>query len=149
MQPTESPLPAVVPLGDNPVLLWGMTAHERLRRIAAARKLPFGNAEPDSNGTSDGTGDTVILSNLAFVFDPAWIAWLQPRPGTVLTRGGDIVLAHVAAADRTACERAITGDAPIPPHLEQVAAERDEGIFNESLRKRERPFAEEIGRAHV
>ncbi len=63
MQPTESSLPAVVPLGDNPVLLWDMTAHERLRRIAAARKLPFADVAPDSNDTSD----TVILSNLAFV----------------------------------------------------------------------------------
>lgn len=141
MQPTDPLQPAVVPLGDNPVLLWGMTARERLRRIAAARKLPFGDAVAAS--------DTVILSNLAFVFDPAWIAWLQPRPGTVLTRRGEIVLAHVAAADRAACERAILDGASIPPHLEQVAAERDEGIFNEALRKRERPFAEALVPAAV
>jgi phosphatidylglycerophosphate synthase len=141
MPTTDSspPRPAVVPLGDNDVLLWGMTARERLRRIAAARKLPF-----DAPG-----GGAVILANLLFVFDPAWLSYLTSRPGTVLTREGDPVLAHVATADRDAVTRAMAAGGPIPAHIEVIPAEREEGIFNEALRKRERPFAERLVPANV
>jgi phosphatidylglycerophosphate synthase len=136
MQPTETSelRPTVVPLGDNDALLWGMTAHERLRRIASARKLPFGAPG----------GGTLILANLRYVFDPAWLAWLEKQPDTVLTRDGVPVLAHVSAADRAAVTRAVETGAPLPEDLQVVPAERQEGIFNEALRKRERPFAERL-----
>ncbi|RDE05686.1 CDP-alcohol phosphatidyltransferase family protein [Sphingomonas aracearum] len=131
--------PHVVPLGSNDVLLWGMTAHERLRRIAAAQKLPFGAA---------GEGPA-ILANLAFVFDPAWLAYLKTRPNTVLTRDNVPVLAHVSARDRGAVVHAAETGAALPSHLEVIPAEREEGIFNEALRKRERPFAERLVPANV
>ncbi|TCP36669.1 CDP-alcohol phosphatidyltransferase family protein [Sphingomonas sp. BK235] len=129
--------PVVVPLNHNDTPLWGMSARERLRRIAAARGLALAEA-----GAGDGA--PVILADLRFAFDPAWIDWLARRPGTVLTRDGEPFLAHVAAADRAATTRAIEARAPLPPGLETIAAERDEGIFNEALRKRERPFAERL-----
>jgi phosphatidylglycerophosphate synthase len=141
MQAHESsaPAPPVVPVGANDVLLWGMTARERLRRIAVAQKLSFG----------DTGGGTLLLANLRFAFDPAWMAYLRARPGTVLTHGGAPVLAHVAAADGAAVVRAMEAGDHLPDHLEVLPAEREEGIFNEALRKRERPFAEALIPANV
>ncbi|WP_239016780.1 CDP-alcohol phosphatidyltransferase family protein [Sphingomonas ginkgonis] len=111
-----------------------MSARERLRRIAAAQDLPF----------EAGAADTLILANLAFVFDPSWLAWLRNRPGTVLTRGGVPVLAHVAERDRARVSHAMESGGEAPAGLEEMPAEREEGIFNEALRKRERPFAERL-----
>ena len=51
----------VVPCGDNPTPIWGMGNAERLRRIAAAAKLGFGDVPPDG---------PLLLVNLGFVFDP-------------------------------------------------------------------------------
>lgn len=119
----------VVPVGDNPTLIWGMTARERLRRIAAAAKLPF-----DEPAGADGA----IVSELDFVFDPAWLAWIRSRPNTVLTREGRPVLAHVADPA-----------ASIPTDAIVIEAEDERGIYNEALRKRERPFAERLVPANV
>lgn len=138
MQSDHSP-PALTPVGHNDVLLWGMTAHERLRRIAAAQGFAFDTRDAPS----------VILSDLGHVFDPAWTAYLRTRPGTVLTREGKHVLAHVAAADVPSATAAMTAGAPLPAHLDLLPAEREEGIFNEALRKRERPFAEALTTANV
>src|SRR3546814_4703334 len=63
-----------------------MTARERLRRIAAAHKLAFDAAAPGN----------VLLASLDYAFDPAWVAHLADKPGTVVTREGVPVLAHVA-----------------------------------------------------
>jgi phosphatidylglycerophosphate synthase len=134
MPSPERSAPALVPIGSNPVLLWGMTAHERLRRIASAQGLGFNHEDAPS----------IILADLGHVFDPAWTAYLRTRPGTVLTRAGKPVLAHVVAADLPATRHAMEAGTPLPTHLDLLPAEREEGIFNEALRKRERPFAEAL-----
>ncbi len=126
----------VIPVGENPTPIWGMSARERVRRIAAARKLPF-----DAAGEED-----AILANLDFAFDPAWMGWLAERPGTVVTHGGVPVLAHVASPDqRMRVTQAMRADMPLAggEGLTLHPAEA-EGIFNEALRKRERPFAERL-----
>jgi phosphatidylglycerophosphate synthase len=141
MPPIDPPAapPALVPLGSNDVPLWGMTAHERLRRIAAMQRMPF-----------DRLGErSTILSDLRYVFDPAWTAYLRARPGTVLTRGGEPVVAHVENADVPAVRHALETGSALPAHLEILPAEREEGIFDEALRKRERPFAERLVPANV
>jgi len=134
--------PVVVAVGDNTTLIWGMTAAERLRRICAARNLSLGDA-------ADGTA---LIANLHFVFDPAWMPYFVKRPGTVLTRDGIPVLAHVAShTQRAAIVTAMEASSPLPPDtgLDIVAAEDEQGIFNEALRKRERPFAELLVPANV
>jgi hypothetical protein len=78
-------MPALVPLGDNPTLLWGMRNDERLRRIGVAQGF----------AGSDAADGPAILANMAFAFDPVWTAHLKTRPGTVMTRAGVPVLAHV------------------------------------------------------
>ncbi|TXC69719.1 CDP-alcohol phosphatidyltransferase family protein [Sphingomonas ginsenosidivorax] len=134
-----SPL-ALVPVGTNPTLLWGMTNTERTRRIAASQGF-----------AADDAGGPAILANTAFAFDPVWTAHLKTRPGTVVTRGGVPVLAHVRdASERLQVEEAMRADAAMPATaLTVIAAEADEGILNEALRKREKPFAERLVPAAV
>ncbi|WP_271300312.1 CDP-alcohol phosphatidyltransferase family protein [Sphingomonas sp. CV7422] len=140
MVPDPSTLPTVVPVGDNPTPIWGMSVAERLRRIVAARGLRIGEAG----------GGAVLLANLTFVFDPSWLPHLLARPGTILTRDGVPVLAHVAAADADRIAAAMRADQPVAPGgLAVIAAEDEAGIFNEALRKRERPFAERLTPASV
>src|SRR3546814_20602097 len=67
----SSDLAAILPIGDNQTLLWGMTARERLRRIAAAHKLAFDAAAPGN----------VLLASLDYAFDPAWVAHLADKTG--------------------------------------------------------------------
>jgi phosphatidylglycerophosphate synthase len=115
-----------------------MTNAERVRRIAVAQKL-------------DGVGEGVLLANLRYAFDPVWTAHLATRPGTIVTRDGVPVLAHVEdEAARGAVERAMLADAPLAASGHRVIAAEDEaGILNEALRKRERPFAERLVPASV
>lgn len=129
--------PVLVPVGDNPTLLWGMTNAERSRRIAAAQGLGF----------ADRTDGPALLANLAYAFDPAWIAHLKTRPGSVVTRAGVPALAHVAdPAAQAALIEAMRRGAALPPGLglEEIRAESEDGIFNEALRKREQPFVERL-----
>ncbi|KQN03169.1 MULTISPECIES: CDP-alcohol phosphatidyltransferase family protein [Sphingomonas] len=141
MVDSTAPTPALRTVRANDTLLWGMTNAERIRRIGVAQGL-----------LPDGDGDTgpVILANLAYAFDPMWIAYLKTRPGTVVTRTGVPVLAHVRGADeRARMTAAMLGEAPLVTGLTVIAAEAEEGILNEALRKRERPFAELLTPAAV
>ena len=139
MVDSTAPTPALRTVRTNDTLLWGMTNAERIRRIAVAQGLP----EDDGDGP-------VILANLAYAFDPVWIAHLKTRPGTVVTRTGVPVLAHVRNADeRARMTAAMLGEAPLVTGLTVIAAEAEEGILNEALRKRERPFAELLTPAAV
>ncbi len=129
--------PALTPVGSNPTLLWGMTNVERLRRIARAQGFAdHAAADQDS---------PAILANMAFAFDPVWTAHLKTRPGTVVTRAGVPVLAYVRdRAERAQVEAAMRDAVPLQRTgmLSVIAAEADEGILNEALRKREKPFAD-------
>jgi phosphatidylglycerophosphate synthase len=131
--------PALTPVGSNPTLLWGMTNVERLRRIARAQGFAdHAAADQDS---------PAILANMAFAFDPVWTAHLKTRPGTVVTRAGVPVLAYVRdRAERAQVEAAMRDAVPLQRTgmLSVIAAEADEGILNEALRKREKPFAERL-----
>jgi phosphatidylglycerophosphate synthase len=141
--------PAIVPVGNNATLLWGMTNAERVRRIGLAQGLP---PAPDTSGSPAIAAGPVILANMAFAFDPVWIAHLKTRPGTIVTRAGVPVLAHVRdAAERSAVSHAMIDDVPLVPGagLTVIAAEAEDGILNEALRKREKPFAELLTPAAV
>jgi len=134
---------AVAPLGGNATPIWGMSAAERLRRLARANGMRA-DADP---------ADAAILANLRFAFDPAWLPHLAKRPGTVLTRDGVPVLAHVADEEGRALVRAAAAASAPPPagwgRLAELRAEDPDGILNEALRKRERPFAEPLTPATV
>ena len=125
--------PALRAVGDNPTPIWGMANAERVRRIASAQKL-------------DGEGGGVLLANLRYAFDPVWTSHLAGRPDTVVTRAGVPVLAHLADPSYAgAVEHAMLADAPLGrTRLAVVEAEDPAGVYNQALRKRERPFAERL-----
>lgn len=120
---------AVGPVGSNPTRLWGLTAEERLRRIARAQKMEV---------SSDGE----ILVNLGFAFDPSWLKLAAAKPGLVVTRGGVPVLAHVGADEdiRHAMEQGL----PHPSPAGTLAWEEADGIGNDELRKKDRPFMDRL-----
>jgi phosphatidylglycerophosphate synthase len=151
---------AVAPVGANDTRLWGLTAQERLRRIAEAQKM-------------DMRADGEVLVNLGFAFDPSWLKLAAATPGLVVTRGGVPVLAHAGdareeikrameAQTRLAASREGPGvgappeDSPpgggppspgsslYPGRGEVLAWEEAGDLKNEELRKKERPFMERL-----
>jgi phosphatidylglycerophosphate synthase len=118
-------------VGDNPARLFGLDAREQAERIAANLGFqPLAEPEP---------GRAVILSSLAYCWDPAWLKAIAKQPGTVLTLGGKPVLAHVpAGGDARAVATALEAGKPLKDFT-AMAAETAEINYSE-LRKRERPF---------
>ena len=128
----ETRQPLFVPVGSNSARLFGMDARDRAYRLAANMGLPC--AEEAA------TDRSVVLANMAFAWDPAWLREISGRPGTLLTIGGQPVLAHVPAGqDAPAVSSAMTGGAGSTAGLEHIASENAE-LTNTKLRKRERPF---------
>lgn len=125
---------AIEPVGSNPVRLWGLTSDERLRRIAAGRKLSAG-----------GDGDRLLV-NLAFVFDPVWLDLAASHPNHVVTRHEIPVLARVSGPAETAVREAMEDGRPLAstPGLTVVEQESFGALVNKTLRKREQPFMEAL-----
>ena len=121
---------AVAPVGANSTRLWGLTAEERLRRIARAQKLEI---------RSDGE----VLVNLGFAFDPSWLKLAAAKPALVITRGGVPVVAH-AVGDREEIRRAMEQGLPHPGAGEIMAWETSADLEDEQLRKKERPFMDRL-----
>ena len=87
--PQASAPPVFVPVGDNPARVFGLDAATRARRLAAKARLDCaGGARP---------GQAVLLADLDYAWDPAWLAAIAKRPGSVLMLGDRAVLAHVPA----------------------------------------------------
>ena len=125
--------PTFVPVGINKARVFGLDAKTRARRLGAKAKLDCADAALP--------GTQVLLADLAFAWDPAWLAAIVKRPGSVLMLGGRAVLAHV---------RANQDSAPLVAAMEQGADWTGDGfdrldaatseLSNHELRKRERPF---------
>jgi len=121
---------AVAPVGANATRLWGLTAEERLRRIAAAQGLELSD-------------DGEVLVNLGFAFDPSWLKLATGRPGLVVTRGGVPVLANAPPA-RDEVVRAMEEGRKLLAARDVLAWEEAGGLGNEELRKKERPFMDRL-----
>jgi len=121
---------AVAPVGANPTRLWGLTAQERLGRIARAQKLEM---RPDGE----------LLVNLGFAFDPSWLKLAAARPGLVVTRGGVPVLAH-SGPDGADIRRAMEQGLSHGAGAEVLAWEEAGDVANDELRKKERPFMDRL-----
>lgn len=127
---------AIICVGDNPTILWGMTTTERTRRLARAQNCPFGEAEA-------GTGAAVLV-NAGYAFDPPWLRHFIGRPGEVLTLKGVPVIAHCRDThERAEVEAAMRAGWPLPAGSQLVAIAHEDGAtaVNSELRKREQPFA--------
>ena len=129
---TEPQKPIVVPIGDNPTRIWGMSNAERIRRIAAKRGLHAGEGEGPR-----------LLVDTRYAFDPPLLSYMAGEPDTALVRDGCVVLAHVRAAE--AAERvhqAIAAGAAGLGGADLRVIEYGPGfsLYNNELRKREQPF---------
>ena len=120
-------LPIVLPIGSNDTRAWGLTALERLRRIAAKQGFTVADATP---------AGPALLVDLGHAFDPAWLKFAAQHPDTAITLGGRPVLAHVTDAEAAASVRAGT----VPAGVRTLAVEDGIDLHNQELRKREVPF---------
>jgi phosphatidylglycerophosphate synthase len=130
--------PSFATIGENATPLWGMTANERVRRIAKSAKLTERGVA--SEGASDGAA---LLANAAFAFDPAWLRHLVTQAGTVLTLGGVPVLAHARDGQEAAeVATAMRHGTPLASDRDLTVLAFEDGptIENKQLRKRETPF---------
>ena len=125
--------PLFVPVGTNPARVFGLDAETRACRLAEKAGMECGSRPAISSA--------VVLSDLGFAWDPAWLAAIRKHPGHVLMLGDRAVLAHVPAGqDSAAIAAAMESASPwAGSGLERIDAETAELSYAE-LRKRDRPF---------
>jgi phosphatidylglycerophosphate synthase len=124
--------PVFIPVGTNPVRLFGLDAGERARRLAQNAGFEAGEGASPDRGT--------LLANMDFAWDPAWLKLVGGRPGSVLLSDGIPVLAHIrAGSEAGGVEQAMLREGGSLEGLEPLGADSAEVGYNE-LRKRERPF---------
>ena len=128
--PSDAPL-LFVPVGENASRPFGMVARQRVLRLAANAGFECADAPQPQRA--------VLLANMRYAWDPAWLKAMRSRPGTVLTFGGEPVMAHVPAEKDGAAAAQMFADGRVPEGFERLAAETAELNYGE-LRKRERPF---------
>ena len=124
--------PALLLVGANATRIWGMTAQERVRRIARG-KFEIVDALPPAG--------PVVLVDAGYAFDPLWLAYVARKQDLVLTLGGRAVIAHVGDPGLAAAvaEAMRAGSEP-PQGVAVVAVESGVDVHNAELRKREQPF---------
>jgi phosphatidylglycerophosphate synthase len=132
---TENPSPRIRVTGENRTRLWGLTAHERIARVADKAGLAM---------ASEADKGPLLLINSAYAFDPQWIGFMLARPETVLTVGG--IPAMAFTADAVMQRAMIKGEVPA---LAMVRSEDHATFYNQALRKREKPFLERLTPAAV
>ncbi|WP_300973584.1 CDP-alcohol phosphatidyltransferase family protein [Sphingomonas sp. LHG3406-1] len=123
MAETSASLIQFLPLGDPEVRLFGRTARARAEQVALKAGLAVGGSED--------IGRSRILADMGFAWDPAWLAEMKQRPGSVLMLNGKPVMAHLPAGT--------AGEGLATPGLEPIDG-RTASLSYFELRKRERPF---------
>ena len=128
---SSDPALIFVPVGSNEARPFGMDARDRVCRLATNAGFECRDApEP---------GRAALLAKMHFAWDPAWLKAMRMRPRTVLTFGGEPVMAHVEAGGDAAAVARTIEEGALPEDHERLAAETAELNYAE-LRKRERPF---------
>lgn len=124
---------AFLGVGRNDTRVFGLIPAERARRIAAKAKLA-----PVDRVPADGP---VIVADLGFAWDPAWLAHLRDHHDLAVTWRGRPVLVHCAdPAQAATVAAAIEAGGPLPPGFTVQDAELDASLYNATLRKRERAY---------
>jgi phosphatidylglycerophosphate synthase len=121
-----------VPIGRNDARVFGMDARERACRLAT-------NAGFECTETPE-PGRAMLLASMRFAWDPAWLKALRNRPRTMLTFGGEPVMAHVPGDANHATAAAGLENGKVVDGYDLLDAETAELSYAE-LRKRQRPFA--------
>lgn len=130
--PASAVKPSFLPVGETDACLFGQPARTRAERLAANVGLA-----PAGEGQASGH---LLLGNLRFAWDPAWLKELARRPGAVLVKDGVPVLANLSSdAAEPMAEAMRAGHLPAGTTFETLDADTAELSYFE-LRKRERPF---------
>lgn len=124
--------PAFLAVGESDARLFGQPARVRAERLAANAGLPIAAQVPQ-----DGQ---VLLGNLRFAWDPAWLKELARRPGAVLVKDGQPVLANLPAGEAAAMAEAMRGGAAAAAGEHELLDADTASLSYFELRKRERPF---------
>ena len=136
------PKPLFVTVGDNPAQAFGMGAAERARALAAKSGLE----------SADGpeTGRSTIYADLAWTWDPEWLAAMAQKPGAVLVKDGHPVLAHLPADGdpATVLSAMLAGERYESGSLERIDADTADFSY-QRLRKRDRPFVMRLEADHL
>ena len=118
---------------QNDTRVFGLTPAERARRFAAKAKLA-----PVDRVPADGP---VIIADLGFAWDPAWLAYLRDHHDLAVTWRGRPVLIHCTdPAQAAAVVAAIETGGLLPPGFAVQDAEFDASLYNATLRKRENAY---------
>jgi phosphatidylglycerophosphate synthase len=121
-----------VPIGDNPARPFGMDARERACRLATNAGLECADAVQP--------GRDALLASMEYAWDPFWLKVMKDRPATALTTGGWPIIIHVpVGGDAVSVAKDLEHDV-VPAGYKKLDAATAE-LANQTLRKRERPFA--------
>ena len=126
--------PTVVAIGANATPIWGMSAAERVRRIAGKAGLPFSAAPAE--------GDQLLV-NLDFAFDPPLLAHLADHPGHVLVdERRRPAIAHLPSESASPIAEVMASGGALPEGTGIAETVHRPGftLYNHQLRKREQPF---------
>lgn len=126
-----------VPVGTNDARPFGMEPRERACRLATNAGLD--RAEAPSPGRA------VLLASMRYAWDPAWLTAMAELPGSMLTLGGEPVMAHVPADADPAETAAGLEYQRVVDGYELLAAETA-GLGRGALPKGEPPFVMLLGR---
>ncbi len=134
--------PNFVTVGDNPARAFSMDAAERAAALAVKAGL-----EPARESQA---GRSTIYADLGWTWDPEWLVALAQMPGSVLTKDGFPVLAHVPAdGDPAPVLAAMLGQGRYEGSgLSAVDADTADFSYRK-LRKRDRPFVMRLDPANV
>jgi phosphatidylglycerophosphate synthase len=134
MNETENPV--FLPVGSNPVRLFATDSRERACRLAQSAGFDCADSVPD--------GRAAILANMKFAWHPAWLNRIATEQASVLTHGGEPVLASLPAGfSSDPVEQAMLGNGGSLEGLMQVDSDSAE-VFDGELGKRVRPFVLEL-----
>jgi len=125
--------PLFVTVGDNPARAFGMGAAERANALATQAGLePADGPRPER---------TAVYADLSWAWDPQWLVALRDAPGSVLTKDGYPILAHVfGGGDAEPVLAAMRSGARYEGNsLSPIDAETVDLTYG-VLRKRDRPF---------
>jgi len=125
--------PLFVTVGDNPARVFGMSAGDRARALAAKAGLQPADTAAPGRGT--------LYADLAWAWDPEWVATLADNPGEMLSKDGHPVLAHVPeGADAAPVLDAMRSATPYGGgDFRTIDADTADFTYRK-LRKRDRPF---------
>ena len=128
-----SPSPMFVTVGENDARMFSYGTRERTERLAANAKLDVAAApEP---------GRPVLLANLRFAWDPAWLRELAARPGAALLLDEQPVLVHVPEGrDASPVIASMRSGEQFDGEGYELLDPRTAELSSLTLRKRERPF---------